>query len=224
MKNILKLIPAMAVILSLASPEPFAASGTTGTPLGGLGASYIVYNAAKNIFVKGYRLSGQHWYHEAKFDASFNLYTKVGGNVKTMTNLKSDREDAIIPIYNVNYDIVNNIEVDLLAFGPYVSGDEKSSVMPLAFFEFVVKNNNTTAAEAAIAFKISDLAGANPKKIDGIDGVYFDKTSIKPDNSAFAGASDIPTAEITTGSSLDQFLASGKLTVLTVESLHLKLN
>lgn len=212
MKHILKIIPAVTVILSLVSPELFAAAGTTGTPLGGLGASYIVYNAAKNIFVKGYRLSGQHWYHEAKFDASFNLYTKVGGNVKTMTNLKSDREDAIIPIYNVNYDIVNNIEVDLLAFGPYVSGDEKSSVMPLAFFEFVVKNNNTTAAEAAIAFKISDLAGANPKKIDGIDGVYFDKTSIKPDNSAFAGASDIPTAEITTGSSLDQFLASGKLT------------
>lgn len=212
MKHILKLISATAVILSLVTPELFAAAGTTGTPLGGLGASYIVYNAAKNIFVKGYRLSGQHWYDEVRFDASFNLYTKVDGNVKTTTNMESPREDALIPIYNVDYDIVNNIEVDLLAFGPYVSGDEKSSVMPLAFFEFVVKNGNAKAAEAAIAFKISGLAGANPKKIDGIDGVYFDTTAIKPDNSAFAGASDIPNAEITTGSSLDQFLASGKLT------------
>ena len=125
MKHILKIIPAVTVILSLVSPELFAAAGTTGTPLGGLGASYIVYNAAKNIFVKGYRLSGQHWYDEVKFDASFNLYTKVNGNVRTMTNMKSPREDAIIPIYNVDYDIINNIEVDLLAFGPYVTGDEK---------------------------------------------------------------------------------------------------
>ncbi len=212
MKHILKIIPAVTVILSLVSPELFAAAGTTGTPLGGLGASYIVYNAAKNIFVKGYRLSGQHWYDEVKFDASFNLYTQVDGNVKTMPNMKSPREDALIPIYNVDYDIVNNIEVDLLAFGPYVSGDEKSSVMPLAFFEFVVRNGNSTAAEAAIAFKINGLAGTNPRKIDGVNGVYFDRTEVKPDNSAFAGASDMPDAEITTGSSMDQFLATGKIT------------
>ncbi len=224
MKHILKLISATTVILSLASPELFAAAGTTGTPLGGLGASYIVYNAAKNIFVKGYRLSGQHWYHETKFDASFNLYTKVDGNVRTMTNMKSPREDAIIPIYNVDYDIVNNIEVDLLAFGPYVSGDEKSSVMPLAFFEFAVKNGNAKAAEAAIAFKINGLAGTNPIKIDGVNGVFFNRTERNSDNSAFAGASDMATAEITTGNSMDQFLSSGKLTGPNGGIVAVKLN
>ncbi len=212
MKPILKLIMATAIIMNLAPPDLFAASKTTGTPLGGLGASYIVYNGAKNIFVKGYRLTGQHWYQETKFAASFNLYTKVGANVKTASGLKSEREDAIIPIYNVDYDEVNKVKVDLLAFGPYVSGDEKSSVMPLAFFEFNVKNNNTESAEAAIAFSISGLAGINPQKIQNLNGVYWGRSDRNPDNSALAASSDMTDAVITTGSSLNEFFASGKLT------------
>ncbi len=78
-------------------------------------------------------MTGEHWYQETKFKASFNLYTNVKGKVTTVSGLKSPDEEATIPIYRVNYAPSNNIDVKLLAFGPYVTGDEKSSVMPLAF-------------------------------------------------------------------------------------------
>lgn len=207
MKPSFKIVLAAVIALNV-SPNLFAAKNTTGTPLGGLGASYIVYNGAKNIFVKGYRLTGQHWYQETKFDASFNLYTKVGSSIKNFSNMKSANEDATIPIYRVKYGAGNNnIDVNLLAFGPYVTGDEKSSVMPLAFFEFSLNNKNTVPAEAAIAFKINDLLGKNPVKVDSISGIYWSGDQ----NSSLGAASDLPTALITTGSSLDKFNTSGTL-------------
>lgn len=211
MKHILKLMPAAVIALCLVSPDLFAAKGTTGTPLGGLGAAYIVYNGQKSIFVKGYRLTGQHWYQETAFNASFNLYTNVDGTVKTVPEMKSNDEDATIPIYKVNYAEINKIKVDLLAFGPYVSGDEKSSVMPLAFFEFNVENKNSKSAEAAIAFQISGLAGENPIKIEDLNGVYWDKTASRADsaNSALVATSDMSDAQITTGGTLKDFFATG---------------
>lgn len=225
MRSVFKLLLATITVVNLASQDLFAAAQTTGTPLGGLGASYILYNGAKSIFVKGYRLTRQHWYQEAKFDASFNLYTKVGSTVKTFSGMRSDDEDALIPIYRVNYGKnYNNIDVKLLAFGPYVSGDEKSSVMPLAFFEFSLENKNSVSAEAAIAFQISDLAGTNPQRRDSISGVYWSGTSINADNSALGAASDMSSAKITTGSSLTEFNASGTLSNKNGGVVAVKLN
>lgn len=195
------------MILALNSGT-YAAQKTTGTPLGGFGASYITYNAVNGKFAKGYRLTNQHWYQEALISASFNLYTNVGGSVKTVAAMKSSNEDALIPIYKVGFgSATNNIDVNLLAFGPFVSGDEKSSVMPLAFFEFSVENKNATAAEAAIAFQISDLAGTAPTRLTAGNGVAWAGT----DNSALGAASDLETAVITTGNALAPFNTSGAL-------------
>jgi hypothetical protein len=220
MKPILKIVLIMVLILN-ASPDLFAAIGTTGTPLGGLGASYIVYNGAKSIFVKGYRLTGQHWYQETRFDASFNLYTKAGSTIKTFSGMKSSNEDALIPIYKVKYGAGNNnINVDLLAFCPFVTGDEKSSVMPLAFFEFTLTNNNSIPAEAAISFKISNLLGKNPVKVDSINGVFWSGN----ENSALGAASNMPNAQITTGSALEEFNANGAFSNSNGDAVAVKLN
>jgi hypothetical protein len=207
-RHFLKLA-ATGAILSVFATNLFALKQTTGTPLGGFGASYIVYNGANGKFVKGFRLSGNHWYQEASLDAQFDLYTKSGSSVKTVSAMKSADEDALIPIYRVKYGAANNnIDVNLLAFGPYVTGDEKSVVMPLAFFEFEVTNKNGEAAEAAIAFQMKNLISSGTgTRLETSDGV----TWAGAENATVRAFSDIESATITTGNTISEFNSSGAL-------------
>jgi hypothetical protein len=209
MKRFFLNLAVASAILSFVATNLFALKLTTGTPLGGLGASYITYNGANGKFVKGYRLTNQHWYQEASFDGEFDLYTKSGSSVKTVAVMKSADEDALIPIYRVKYGSTNNnIDVNLLAFGPYVSGDEKSSVMPVAFFEFEVTNKNTSAAEAAIAFQIKNLLGATTgTRLSSSDGVTWSGT----ENATLKASCDLSSAVITTGNTIADFNTSGAL-------------
>ena len=209
MKPLSDTIVIIGLIIGLLAANIFSAKLTTGTPLGGMGASYIAYNAANGKFVKGYRLTGEHWYSEKAFNAGFHLFTRSGESVKTVANMQSADEDALIPIYNVKYGAANNnIDVTLVAFGPYVTGDEKSSVMPLALFEFSVENKNADAAEAAIAFQIVDLVlGTNPTRLEAGNGVFFSGD----ENATLLGSSDLAGAIVSTGTALDAFNASGVL-------------
>jgi len=179
----------------------FAYAGTGGTPLGGLGTGYITYNAINNTFKKGTQPSG--WYAETQLIGGFHFYTNVNGTVSTKLNATTATEDAKIPIYTADYAALQNVHFTLLAFGPINTGDEKLASLPLAFFEFTVTNNNTTAADAAVAWQFSPFEGGAATKIT--NGISWPGAQ----NTAMLASVESGTATISTGAATTEFTGSG---------------
>ena len=171
------------------------------TPLGGLGTGYITYNAVSNVFKKGTQPSG--WYAETQLTGGFHFYTSVNGAVQTRLNVTTTTEDAKIPVYTADYPVLQNVHFTLLAFGPINSGDEKLAPLPLSFFEFTVTNNNTAAADAAVAWQFSPFEGGAAAKIT--NGISWPGAQ----NTAMLASVDSGTATISTGSATSEFTGSG---------------
>jgi len=202
--NRIRLIAAAAMI-NLAGNSLSAITNSTGTPLGGIGASYIVYNARTGGFAKGYRLTGNHWYTEKSVPGGFHLYTRVNGTAATSVKATTVDEDAQPPIYRAHYAALQNVKFDLLAFGPYATGDDSAATFPLAFFEFTVTNNNSVSAEAAVALDIDGLVGSAPVRIDG------GFSTQGAENASVIAAAAASGAQVTAGSSVSDFSADGVL-------------
>ncbi len=216
-----------AIIALLAFAGLWALQNTKGTPLGGLGTGYVVFDARSGDFAASQKVPPAasdmvgEFSNKKSSSCGFHLFAN-GQSVKKAKD--SSNEDAKLPLYKVTFDPVGNVTFSLNACGPFIPGDsplyEKLAHSPLAFFEMTAVNGNTAAVEAAAALEFSNtsgaanlLGGANSGTNDAAannKAISFDGTA--NDGNAYLQADcDVAAATFSAGA-LGDFLTTGTLT------------
>ncbi|WP_162551306.1 carbohydrate-binding protein [Paenibacillus tepidiphilus] len=182
--------------------------GTTGAPLGGFGAGAVKFCAHQGTFSCVTQPPADQNDYTAMGATKLQLFTERQGRIQAVETLKARfadgryEDDAIWPVHSVHFDNVNDIEVRLTAFAPFVpfGSDELSLMsMPYAFYELTLQNLAETAVTAACAFQL-DIASGSAACIPG-SGLTSDRWSV------IARSGD-PEAVITSGGG-DDFFRSG---------------
>jgi uncharacterized protein (DUF608 family) len=140
-----------------------AVDGTTGVPLGGAGSGAIKFCPWNGQFAfQSLVPAGEHDYL-AQPNTKFQLYTKRGANVVAVPKLTAAKangrydDDAIFPIEQATFPTTNDVTATLLAFAPYDRADQKTTTLPLAFYQFTLYNHETTPVDVAVAFQLDTL-------------------------------------------------------------------
>jgi hypothetical protein len=134
-------------------------SGTTGTPLGGFGAGAVKFNAAAGSFAVMTRPPADAYDFVAVGNAQFQFFSERGGLVKPVETLKAPvvaghpDDDAIWPLHNVNFGLINAIQVSLTGFSPLDNQRYDNMSLPYAFYELTLTNTARTPAIAALALQ-----------------------------------------------------------------------
>ncbi|MBN1600684.1 MAG: hypothetical protein JW915_03700 [Chitinispirillaceae bacterium] len=178
-RHFLKLA-ATGAILSVFATNLFAVPGTRGTPLGGMGTGYIKFDAKTGDFATSSRIppSGSDMASEypVRMSTSSGFHFFAGGT--SVKKAKTDKEDAKLPLYSAEFGKTNNVNFSMKAFGPTVPGDKdpicRTASSPIAFFEFTVTNEGSSATDVAIALEFAN-------KSTGISGLLGGKESGVPD-------------------------------------------
>jgi uncharacterized protein (DUF608 family) len=188
-------LKAFIILTLFLTTEIWGLSGTNGTPIGGMGTGYVLYNAVTGDFAASQKIppaaSDGILEFANKRSRSSGFHFFVDGTYLWKARTKS--EDAKCPLYTANYGKVPNTNVSftLNAFGPYVSGDNNLNFQlitsPLAFFEITAKNEGSKTADVAVALEFSNvsngknlLGGSNDGKNDPASnnrGITFSGTS-----------------------------------------------
>jgi hypothetical protein len=176
----------MSVVISLfASTSLWALAQTYGTPLGGFGTGYIVYNARTGDFASSGKVMppAQQMTRESSSHPSspsgFHFSVNGSGRSDPTTN----NEDAKIPIYTADFGAFNNVTFTLTAFGPYVPGTahEQLAQSPLAFFNIkAVNNTGSTINNVAVALQFTNthLGGPSNGTSEGDSAVTWKTGSV----------------------------------------------
>ena len=170
----------------------FALSGTGGTPLGGMGTGYVVFDGQKiRVSSKLPPAGADHARTNAveRQIAASGFYLFADGTAKTQA--KATLEDAKCPLQTADFGAVGSVKFTLDAFGPYWPGEGKEkyqlATSPLAFFDISAVNSGTTAAEVAVAMEFANggaLGGASSGTIEpGNKAISF---AGSPENSYLA--------------------------------------
>ncbi len=183
----------LIVVLTF-SPDLWALSGTKGTPLGGMGTGYVVFNGATGDFAASGKnppagadqyASNKDEFGTGKSSSSgFHFFANNASEPKAKAATAAD-EDAKCPLYTVNFGETGKVKFTLNAFGPYLPGDNpdnfKLATSPMAFFEITAVNNNTAAVDVAAALEFSNgtlLGGAASGTVEtGNQAISFAGTS-----------------------------------------------
>ncbi|HEX2960016.1 MAG TPA: GH116 family glycosyl hydrolase [Chitinispirillaceae bacterium] len=165
------------LIIGAVISSVFALSGTGGTPLGGMGTGYVLFDGQK------FRVSGKlppaaadhakstsGSQDEKQITASgFSFFVK--GTAKTQ--LKATSEDAKCPLQTADFGTIEGVKFSLNAFGPYLPGEGvenyKLATSPMALFDITAINSGTEAVDAAVAMEFANgglLGGANSGKVE----------------------------------------------------------
>lgn len=181
----------------------FAIAGTGGTPLGGMGTGYVIFNGEKfSVSGKMPPAAADHCKGtpEKQISASgFHLF--AGGTAKSPA--KATSEDAKCPLQTADFGKVGDIKFTLNAFGPYWPGEGKEkfqlATSPLAFFDITAENSSAAAVEAAVAMEFANgglLGGGNSGTVDGTKAISF---AGSPDNAYLAADCDGTTPAFSAG-------------------------
>ncbi len=206
------------LIMGAVVSSVFALSGTGGTPLGGMGTGYVLFDGQK-FRVSGklppaaadHALSTSGNSAEKQIAASgFSFFVK--GTAKTQ--LKAVTEDAKCPLQLADFGTIEGIKFSLNAFGPYLPGEGKENFQlatsPMALFDITAVNSGAEAIEAAVAMEFANgglLGGANSGTVEtGNKAISFSGT----DNAYLAVDCDGSTPEFSAGAS-GTFSTDGKL-------------
>jgi hypothetical protein len=176
------------LIIGAVISSVFALSGTGGTPLGGMGTGYVLFDG------QNFRVSGK--LPPAGADHSQNtggaqpekLITASGfsffvkGTAKAQ--LKAVSEDAKCPLQIADFGTIEGVKLTLNAFGPYLPGESNENYQlatsPLAFFDITAVNSGSTAVDAAVAMEFANgglLGGANGGTVEtGNKAISFSGT------------------------------------------------
>lgn len=180
--------------------------GTAGTPLGGFGTGSVKFNAQNGSFAITTRTPVRDFDYGAISGSKFQFYSNANGKIETtetMTAVNKDGrydDDAIYPEHIVNFGEKNGIKIDMTAFSPLDNKNFDNMSMPYAFYEITVTNNNSAAADAAVAL----LWNHSPGVAEYVVGKGF-----KSSKYAVHGKSDDSGAVITSGSD-GGFLTNGE--------------
>jgi hypothetical protein len=206
------LSPAVVAAVALAS-NVCALSGTKGTPIGGMGTGYVVYDGKTGLFGVSGKMPPPAADGVEKQISSSGFHFFAG--TETKARAKAESEDAKCPIYSADFGTIGGVKFTLTAFGPFLPGDGadnfKLATSPLAFFEITGVNSGTAAIDAAVAMEFANgglLGGANSGTAEtGGQAISFAGTS---DNAYLAVDCDGATPTYYAGS-LGTFSTDGTL-------------
>jgi uncharacterized protein (DUF608 family) len=172
MKKSLTAILSLSVLSIFVSPLYATVDGTTGTPLGGLGTGAVKFCASNGTFFFNDQTPTRYGDYQLLANARFQLFTKRNAVIDTVSWLKAARDssgrimdDAIFPMHQVIFDAVNDIEISLNAFAPFLPANTDAMTTPCAFYEFSFVNSGSSEAEVSIAFQMT--TSQNPVIISG---------------------------------------------------------
>ena len=166
----------------------WALASTSGTPLGGFGTGYMVYNAKNGNFAAVSKVMPAASLGSSEFNSyqssscGFHFYANGTSKQKATTT----NEDAKCPVYNADFGTTGGVGFKLTAFGPFIPGSstlyDQLAHSPLACFDVTATNASTTAAATvAVALEFSNqssggtnlLGGANAGASDGTNAITW---------------------------------------------------
>jgi len=150
---------------SAGESEHFRVDGTTGTPLGGVGTGAVKYcawtgilNAFTDMTPAGMQRYNKHV--TLGENACFQFYSNRSGKIVTRDPIKVPQvnghydDDAIFPIHQANYGIINDVSVSLTGFCPWDPENFSSMCRPYVFYEITLTNTQNTPVDVAVALMI----------------------------------------------------------------------
>lgn len=154
-----KVIQTFSLITAVFCQSIFALSGTGGTPLGGMGTGYVLFDG-QNIRVSSKLppAGSDHALNNSpeKQITNSGFYLFADGSAKT--RVKAASEDAKCPVQLADFGSVGDIKFDLSAFGPYWPGEGKDkyqlATSPMALFDVKATNSGSKAIDVAVALEI----------------------------------------------------------------------
>lgn len=177
-----------------------AVSGTTGTPLGGIGAGAVKFNASKGSFAIMTVPPADAYDFKPVKKAAFQLFTKRGEKIVSSDILKSPivngevSDDAIWPVHYVNFEEVNGIRTNMCAFSPFDNVHYDNMCLPYAFFEMTLTNTQSSPTEVSVALQwesaMSAFSVVKGKGIASDDRAVYVNSSSKNAISGFENATE----------------------------------
>jgi hypothetical protein len=209
MRNLLLLAAAIAAMAFV--PEILALTGTGGTPLGGMGTGYVVFDGT-NFSVSGKMPPAGADKTETKISSS-GFYFLAG--TETKSKPKATSEDAKCPLQTADFGTIGGIKFTLNGFGPYLPGDGKDNfqlaMSPLALLDITAVNSGTAAVDVAVAMEFANgglLGGATSATVETNNkAISFAGTA---DNAYLAVDCDGTTPTFSAGA-IGTFATDGKL-------------
>ncbi len=165
----------------------WALASTNGTPLGGFGTGYVVYNARTGNFaavakvMPAASLGSNEFNSYQSSSCGFHFYANGASKQKAT----STTEDAKCPLYTADFGSTGGVNFKLTAFGPFIPGgnslNDQLSHSPLACFDITATNSGAAAVTAAVALEFSNqtsggtnlLGGANTGTSDGNNAITW---------------------------------------------------
>ncbi|MCB2408921.1 carbohydrate-binding protein [Hymenobacter lucidus] len=185
-------------------------NGTTGTPLGGFGAGAVKFNAATGEFAAMTQPPADAYDFKPVSNTRFQFFSQRAGTTQAVETLKAHTvngrpdDDAIWPLHQVNFGLLNNIQVNLTGFSPLDNRRYDNMSLPYAFYEVRLTNTAATAATAALALQWD----SGPDAFSYLAGKGMASKSW-----AVLAASQDRKAIVSTGDGTEQeFLTSGRCT------------
>ncbi len=208
--------------MGLHNAPAFAATvpidGTTGIPMGGLGAGAIKFSGWQGSFYScdstPVAWSDQN-FNPFSFallpNTLFQFFSKRGATVATVNTMSASKDangkyidDAVYPLYTANMGTTNGISISLTAFSPFNTSALKTMTYPYGFFDF--KLTNTAASACTVACALQCLTSTTPIAVAGRG--FRNSNSTGWERAIYAKSSDA-SAVITVGND-NGFLTSGQ--------------
>lgn len=188
--------------------------GTSGVPLGGVGAGSVKFWPTRGTFSAVETTPADVNDYQTLPGAAFQLYTDRAGNVQANSQLKAlsadgrSADQAIFPEQLANLGSLNGVEVGLTAFSPFDRGNVNEMANPYGFFQMTLTNQSSSPVTAALGLRLGNGSGA---QVSSVPGQGFTTTSSGVERGVFAApgsgaASSQP--EVLVGAS-QGFLTSG---------------
>lgn len=204
-----------ALIALFASTSLWALAGTHGTPLGGMGTGYIVFNAVTGQLAS----SGKTMPPAQAMGSEFSNYLPSSSgfyffaNGASKSKASTSTEDAKFPVYTANFGATGGANFSLTAFGPLVPGvvNEQLAQSPLAFFDILATNNNAAACTVAVALEFANgtlLGGAATGANDGNNAITWAGAT----ENAYMIVNSTAANPVYTAGAIGNFLTNGSLT------------
>ena len=207
-------------IVLFACASLWALGSTTGVPLGGMGAGYIIFNARNGQFASngqemppGQRMASEFTNYQS---SSCGFHFSVNGTGRSKATSTAGNEDSKIPVYTADFGATNSVNFSLTAFGPFVPGSnpvyEQLAQSPLAFFDILATNSTANPINnVAVALEFANgtlLGGAATGAADGTNAITWAGAT---ENAYMLVNCDIAGATYSAGA-IGTFLTTGGLT------------
>jgi uncharacterized protein (DUF608 family) len=196
------------ILCSLVQAQTEKIDGTTGAPLGGIGAGAIKFCAHNGTFAGAFRTPCALDDFKAQPNTQFQFYSKNGTTVETkeklsavIANGRAD-DDAVYPVHYANFGTINGVSATLTAFTPWDLNHVDLMCYPYAFFQIDLKNTTTGSIDAAVAFQAQFISATV------VSGKGIKDGDVVLERAVYA-ATDDPDAVISIGND-NGFLTSGQ--------------